>query len=157
MPWHAALIPLVARGYGPSAIARQLGKSQTQVCHAMKLGRVREAVARMQAVTLERLGQQIADQILRDAPRNLAFLEQVRDADLVDQDGKQPQFRERVTAAMRLLDSQVPKRSITQSQVTGQLAVQVSRGEAEDIARLAIAAGVVLPALEGPADDGATG
>jgi hypothetical protein len=153
--WHAQVVTMMARGYGPAAIAREVGQSRDVVTHAMRLGRVREAVARVQAVSLDRLGQQIADQILRDAPRNIAFLEQVRDADLVDQEGKEPMFRERVTAAMRLLDSQVPKRSITQTQVSGQVGVQVSRVEAEDISRLAIEAGVVLPAITGP--DDATG
>ncbi len=152
LPWHLTdLIPLMAQGYGKTAIMARLGKSKGSVEQAMNKPAVRAAVARAREVSFEKLGNQIAAQMLRDTPKNLAFLQSVRDAEILNQRGEEPEFRERIVAATRLMDSQVPRRHISSQQVSGTIGVGVfSATDAQDISALAIDAGLSLPALLPP-------
>lgn len=153
LDWHQDLIPLLAQGYGVTAIAAQLGRSKATIDYARRVPEVRAAVAKVQDAAYERLGAQLAKQLFRDAPKNLAFLQAVRDAQ-VDGTRKQPEFRERVTAAMRLMDSALPRRTQSSQQISGRVGVDVllSRDDAQAIDALARDAGIALPALPGPPD-----
>ena len=96
----------------------------------------------------------LAKQLYRDAPKNLAFLQAVRDAE-VDNVRKQPEFRERVTAAMRLMDSALPRRTQSSQQISGRVGVDVvlTGEDAQAIEVLARDAGITLPALPNPDPD----
>lgn len=150
LPWHREILPLLAQGYGVRAIASKTGRKATAIRYAVKSPAVMQAVQRMQEVMVDRLGDQIAQQILRDAPKNLAFLEQVRDNQL---DDDKAEVRDRITAAIRLLDSQLPRKTSSTQHLSGQVGVGVqvfSREEAIDVTALAEQAGIVLPALPAP-------
>jgi hypothetical protein len=144
LPWHRDLIPLLAMGFWPAQIAARLNVPVNRVDYAKQLPVVRAAVRVAQTEMWTKLGSVIADQMLQDAPQNIAFLQSVRDGTARDADGAAPPWRERVAAAARLLDSQVARKILRTEDGKVEHVLQVSDAERQRIEACARDAGVTL-------------
>lgn len=151
--WVRDLVPLAVQGYGDTQIAKRTGRARNTVQNAMKHPAIREAIAKARAVTWEKAGARIAAMMVDDTPKNIAFLQAVRDNELA---GARPQVRDRIQASTRLMDSQLARKTASTQQISGSMAVGlsvISPDDAIDITELAKQAGIDLPCLPPPAEE----
>jgi hypothetical protein len=148
--WFADLLPMAVQGYGPKQIAVRLGKNKGTITLALKHPTMREALQKAQEAAWAKCGERIGRMMQEDIPKNIAFLQAVRDNELADD---KAEVRDRIQAATRLMDSQLSRKTSSTQQITGRTQVDVnvvSGEEALDITALAIEAGIDLPALPAP-------
>lgn len=111
-PRDYKLVRMLAEGHTHAACAKVFGL-KTDTIRSML--RDRPSLRRLLDETAAALGEEVAKALARsialDAPKSVAFLQQVRDREIAGQGDKADDLRVRVVATRTLLDRQLPKRS----------------------------------------------